>query len=112
MKSDSLFKCFSNLIRSADYVERVLVVDIFVWWFFPAKIVWVKIVSCFHHCHSNAYRLEYISIRYVYMHSAACHSRMLLICWLKRAGAKANPLKLQCIQIVRILIWIYVRRAD
>src|SRR5215216_648172 len=87
---NSLFKRISDLGRSADHVKRVLVVNILVRRYLPAKLVPVHVVDQLHHRDACEPRLERISIGYVNLHSAAGDSRMFLKSWLECAASEKH----------------------
>src|SRR5689334_3358562 len=108
----SLLECLSDLCGAADHVEWVLVVNVFIGRYLPAKLVRVHVVREFRHCDTREPRFEYFPIEHMNLHAAAAHSCMLLKCRLEDATAEEHARQFEIVQRFCVTIGIDVRRAD
>src|SRR6476659_5772444 len=78
-----VLKCFSNLVGPGNHIKRILVENVFVRWFLPAKMIAVKVKSHLYHRNACLYRFKGFSIEYVNLRSATSDAAVLLKRWLE-----------------------------
>src|SRR5690242_10580073 len=112
LKLNPLFKRFSDLCSSADHVKRVLVINVFIRRFFPAKFVSVYVMDQLHHRDSDRPGFEQLPVKHVNLHSTATDARVFLKCRLKYTTPEEHSSKTKIIQTLSIRIRIDVGRAN